>query len=511
MNMPNLGLFKERSESSCDKIFYLSLVGFTLLHIVILLTTPLDLVSDEALYWEYSKHLDWSYYAKGPGIGVANWISSSIFGDTAFGVRSIALFCFGIFSAMLYLFVKRAYSAPTALAVFLFVRVTIFFIYTGFISTTDPLVILFWLSSLIFAYFAISKNNTKYWAAALPLVGLAILAKYTAAILIPGYGAVLLFHRSLQHHLKSLGWWLGCLLFLIFISPIFIWNAQHEWANFQHNLGHAVGKSTPIYFQKLPELIAGQIGLLGPVFFALLCLAIWSGVRRWFKESDPILALWLSATVPLLLVCINVSATRSCYGNWPLPAYIGGLLLVVHEFKNLNKESWFRKAIIVNVVMALPVQLVWYLPLILPDNVPLPLLVRRMVGWTSLGGEVEKFVRNHNPSGNMPFVLATDYMTAASLTFAIKPDIQVRLGSFQGRRLSEQDYWQSWSELIDKDALVVSKEDSKDVINGVPGWFKKCQKVEINNLPPPERLAKDFSFLLCKNFTGKEPVITGAW
>src|SRR5262249_18463378 len=27
---------------------------------------PLDLSGDEAHYWEWSRHLDWSYYSKGP-------------------------------------------------------------------------------------------------------------------------------------------------------------------------------------------------------------------------------------------------------------------------------------------------------------------------------------------------------------------------------------------------------------------------------------------------------------
>ena len=27
---------------------------------------PLDLAPDEAHYWDWSRHLDWSYYSKGP-------------------------------------------------------------------------------------------------------------------------------------------------------------------------------------------------------------------------------------------------------------------------------------------------------------------------------------------------------------------------------------------------------------------------------------------------------------
>ena len=77
--------------------------------------------------------------------------------------------------------------------------------------------------------------------------------------------------------------------------------------------------------------------------------------------------------------------------------------------------------------------------------------------------------------------------------------------------MSEQDFWQSWSDLIGKDALVIQRVEKRVTVDPVPGWFEECHKVEIENLPPPSRMAKDFHFLLCKNFNGKEPVITGAW
>lgn len=67
---------------------------FALLAIVVVTTariaysvwwSPYELVADEAQYWDWSRHIDWSYYSKGPGVawliaaftwflGTAEWV-----------------------------------------------------------------------------------------------------------------------------------------------------------------------------------------------------------------------------------------------------------------------------------------------------------------------------------------------------------------------------------------------------------------------------------------------------
>src|SRR5437660_8913207 len=41
---------------------------------------PLDLAPDEAHYWDWSRHLDWSYYSKGPLVAWLIRLSCSLFG-----------------------------------------------------------------------------------------------------------------------------------------------------------------------------------------------------------------------------------------------------------------------------------------------------------------------------------------------------------------------------------------------------------------------------------------------
>src|SRR4029079_2305416 len=52
---------------------------------------PIDLSGDEAQYWDWSRHLDLSYYSKGPLIAYIIRASCAIFGDTMPAVRYPAL------------------------------------------------------------------------------------------------------------------------------------------------------------------------------------------------------------------------------------------------------------------------------------------------------------------------------------------------------------------------------------------------------------------------------------
>lgn len=498
----------------CDKWFAVSLALFTLAHLLILFTNPLDLSSDETLYWAYSKHPDWSYYAKGPGIGVATWIGSHLFGDTMFGVRSVALVCFTIFSSMLYVFLRRAQSPAAGLYIFLLVHATTMFVVTGFVTTTDPLVLPFWLGSLIFAHNAIKDDSPRAWIPSFVLAGLGVLAKYTAVLLLPGYGLVLLCSPSRRRHLWSGGFLLACVAFVISISPILIWNASHDWVNIGHNVGHTVGSKKSIPFKHFPELLGSQLGLIGPVIFPLCIILTFRAALRWLKTRDDIQGLYVMSVLPLLAVSVLVTLTRQCYPNWPMPAYVGALLILAAEFRPGANLSWLRRGLFSNAAICLVLQASWYLPWFYPAAHSLPTPIRRMSGWSHIAERLRQTAQALEKSGRTngrPFVLAFDYMTEASMRFYLPAELEVRLGSFTGRRLSEEDFWQSWDELKGRDAIVIGSDDQLPTAEQSKKFFQQCEPLSIEGIPPKQRTAKPFGFLLCKGYTGAAPEISRAF
>src|SRR5205807_7350030 len=71
---------------------------------------PLDLAPDEAHYWDWSRHLDWSYYSKGPLVALLirlscellGPLSRSLTGTDLLAVRLPAVICGALLLTSLY-------------------------------------------------------------------------------------------------------------------------------------------------------------------------------------------------------------------------------------------------------------------------------------------------------------------------------------------------------------------------------------------------------------------------
>src|SRR5262249_31397333 len=103
------------------------ILGISLLRILYLaFDCPFDLASDEANYWDWSRHLDWSYYSKGPLVAWLIRLSCTLFGGVSaawtgsemLAVRLPAVACGGLLLAGLYVLVVQIYESDRlALAV----------------------------------------------------------------------------------------------------------------------------------------------------------------------------------------------------------------------------------------------------------------------------------------------------------------------------------------------------------------------------------------------------------
>src|SRR4051794_10438605 len=87
---------------ACRLLAAVLILGAAGLHLAYLgYHCPLDLAPDEAHYWDWARHLDWSYYSKGPLVAwlirascelVGPW-SEQHTGSLAFAVRLPAVVC----------------------------------------------------------------------------------------------------------------------------------------------------------------------------------------------------------------------------------------------------------------------------------------------------------------------------------------------------------------------------------------------------------------------------------
>ena len=253
-----------------DCAFILLFIAALSLQIAVVLLSPLTLSPDETHYWQWSKNLDWSYYSKGPFLAWAIAISTSIFGDSIFAVRFPNILTYSIFSLIFYLFIRKEFSALSALISWIALRSILIFSQMGFLMTTDAPAALFWLLALVSAYTAIFKNKENYWILFGLFLGIGMWSKYTLAFLYPSIAIFLLISKRLNI-LFSKKFFVGAFTFILSLFPILYWNMQHGWVNFAHNSGHIL-KQSGLNFKisYFFELLAGQLGLVGPIIF--ICL-----------------------------------------------------------------------------------------------------------------------------------------------------------------------------------------------------------------------------------------------
>src|SRR5437763_116151 len=83
------------------------------------LACPLDLAPDEAHYWDWSRHLDWSYYSKGPLVAWLIRLSCSLFGPWSaaltgsemLAVRLPAVVCGSLLLLSLYVLTVQVFGS----------------------------------------------------------------------------------------------------------------------------------------------------------------------------------------------------------------------------------------------------------------------------------------------------------------------------------------------------------------------------------------------------------------
>src|SRR6266542_3237328 len=112
---------------------------------------PLDLSPDEAYYWDWSRHLDWSYHSKGPLVAWLIRLSCELFGDTMFSVRVPAVVCGSLLLAGLYVLTLQVYRSDKLAFAVVALALTVPIVAAGsLLMTIDAPFACAWMWALVF-------------------------------------------------------------------------------------------------------------------------------------------------------------------------------------------------------------------------------------------------------------------------------------------------------------------------------------------------------------------------
>ncbi len=384
----------------------------------VLYLCPYDLAPDEGHYWDWARHLDWSYYSKGPLVAWIIRAGCELFGDLAIStngtlmpaVRLPAVLCGSGTLAALYVLTWQTYrSDRLALGVVLIVLTLPSFVVLSIVMTIDAPFLCCWSWALVFGRAALVDGKSWAWPAAGVLIALGILAKYTMALWLASAGLFVLVTPTHRHLLFRSGFWIMSLTAGLSAIPILYWNSQNDWVTFRHVAVQAGVADAPTgggfrWFG--PAVYIGE--QLAPLFGFWLVLWIVAVGRFWpTRTIDPGLRYLWWMSVPTFLLFGASSFKAKVQVNWPVSAYLAGAVLIAGWFAEVGQHrrsvrigAWIAGTLGLIVSFAVHDTGRFYLPVVRPflnDETPArPMPARqfditaRLKGWRFLAADLDQ-------------------------------------------------------------------------------------------------------------------------
>ncbi len=410
----------------------------------------LELVPDEAYYWDWSRRLALGYYDQGPLIAYIIRATTALFGTNEFGVRFGVLLASCGTLCCCYTLARRMVAPLAGLIVVALLGLTPLMEIGSLIATYDPLLVFFWALALVClerALFADSARTQRfYWLAAGIATGLGFLSKHTMLLLIPCLLLFLCLSPPHRHWLRRPEPYLAFALTLLLYSGVFWWNAHHHWWTFRHLL-FLSAKTPGTALRRCGDFLGSQALLLGPVLFLGALAACLPGrkqedVKSASAPSEPVPAnafpwrnpAWLFLVcmgLPIFLFFLLLTLKTKVQGNWAPCAWLTPTILWAAGLTGCLGRSRpaARRALsllaaavltggLLTAVLLLPglrLRLGVHLP---PDAD----LSNTAFGWRQVAARVEQIRREMEEGGKRPvFVAGNGYQYAALMAFYL-PD-----------------------------------------------------------------------------------------
>jgi dolichol-phosphate mannosyltransferase len=226
-----------------------------------------ELMPEEAYYWNYSQHLDLGYLDHPPMVAWLIKLGTAVFGQTEFGVRVGALVCGAITSVFVYRLARNMFGETAALAALLLAQALPYFFLSGFLITPDSPLAAAWAGSVYFLERALLGNRSRAWWPAGICLGLGMISKYSIALLVPVTMVFMMWDRKSRHWWRRPEPYIASALAVAIFSPVLLWNSQHEWVSFAFQTSRRLAEAPQFALHKL---IGSIIVLITPT--ALLAI-----------------------------------------------------------------------------------------------------------------------------------------------------------------------------------------------------------------------------------------------
>ena len=304
-----------------------------------------DLLVEEAYYWNYSAHLDFSYFDHPPMVALLIRLSTYLFGINEFGVRFPSIVCWVITALFSFKLTELIKPHAGFYAVLLLAILPFFFIHSLVITPDVPLIVC-WSAALYYLYKAVVLDHNTAWYLAGVWLGLGMLSKYTIVLLGPATLLYLIFVPDARKWFRRKEPYACLLITVALFTPVIYWNAMHEWASFAFQSTRRLQSTFSFSFHELLGLFVAFLTPLGVLGFCSL-------FRRNTLENNKMglktaYFLRMFILVPLLVFSL-FSFSHEIKFNWIGPgllAIIPWLAVLIETAKPALYRGWLITAVV---------------------------------------------------------------------------------------------------------------------------------------------------------------------
>jgi 4-amino-4-deoxy-L-arabinose transferase-like glycosyltransferase len=222
-----------------------------------------------------------------------------------------------------------------------------FYCYSSTVLNNNLVLYPCWALGILLLFWALERQQYRYWLAAGAALGLGLLSKYTTVILIGTMAAFLALYPRTRPVCRRAGPWLMLLAALLVFSPHLYWAVAHHWSTIGYALsrtgdaGHNLGRVPSAFW-----FAANQLLEVLPIVLVVLVLAGGRPRLRHVEgagrfQRDFLLAMVSGPVLAHLAVSFLFhNPLRPMYGS-PLWLFLGLLLLVCFDIRP-TPDQWVR-------------------------------------------------------------------------------------------------------------------------------------------------------------------------
>jgi 4-amino-4-deoxy-L-arabinose transferase-like glycosyltransferase len=323
--------------------------ALTIVRLVALHFSVVDLFFDEAQYWSWSQDLAVGYFSKPPLLAWLIAAFEHICGSSEACIRAPStVLQFGT-SLVGFAIGRTLYNARTGFWTAMVIAFSTGAVYSARIISTDAPLIFFWaVAQLAHAQLrreAIRSWTSWSWAIVLGVaVGAGLLAKYAMIYFLAGTLLASLVDKPSRNLIGKPHMLVALVAAVMTVSPNLLWNVANGFLTLRHAGNAVVGEDIAPSLTRPLEFLGAQFGVFGPVVFGISLAAT-------ARFASPILApadrmLLAFALTPLAVVTATAVFVHA-YANWAAAAFVPLAVLATHIMikQGLRSLLWLSVAI----------------------------------------------------------------------------------------------------------------------------------------------------------------------